>query len=292
MSQFTLVQLGAFVTVARLKNYSKAAAYLRKDRKTISEQIEFLELSLGYALFQKQGRTLELTEKGEKLSHRAQLLWADVAAFERFASSLYDEDVKKLSVCFDESIPVQWLSSLNTVCGKDNISLNLIRTSREYGESLLKNGLCQLGFFLAKGQVINPELYWKTLPPITMSPFASKHSRLTCLEPCSIRQLTNRKQYVYTSVISTAENYPLLLSDDYVLVSDLALLINGLMNERGWAFLPNHLEENLPSDIAKIRLDVAEDDFSIQLQTVLLWAFPQPFFLKLALKAIEESDQY
>ncbi|WP_261836657.1 LysR family transcriptional regulator [Vibrio ishigakensis] len=290
MSQITLSQLTAFVTVAKKKNYSKAAAALRKDRKTISEQVEYLELNLGYKLFEKSGRKLELTDKGEKLSHRAQLLSADISTFESFALSLFDTDLETLSVCFDESIPQIWLTSLRRSCLAKKINLDLIKVSREHGEKLLKTAQCQFGMFLAKGQVINSELYWKSLPPVSVSAFTHQDSLLLTQVPCSIRALASQKQRVYSSVTSNTDKYPLLLSDSRVFENDLDLLLGGLVDEPSWAFLPNHLEQKIPEPIKKIDLDVADEAQSIQLQPVLLWAIPYPDYSKMILKAIDKGN--
>ncbi|USD61961.1 LysR family transcriptional regulator [Vibrio sp. SCSIO 43140] len=287
MSQFTLSQLSAFNAVAKYKTFSKAATSLKKDRKTISEQVEYLEITLGYDLFERNGRSLELTNKGEQLYRRAQLLSADVSAFERYASSLFESDVKRLSVCFDESIPSPWLSSLNKVCHQKGITLSLLRVSRDHGEYLIKQDQCQFGLFLAKGQIINPDLYWKSLPPIAVSPFSSNSSELVKSQNCSIRALSALKQRVYTSATEPTEKYPLLVADNHVLVNELDILIEGLLLEPSWAFLPNHLEAKLPNEIVKLSLDIAEDDSTIQLQPVLLWAFEQPYYKKLILSAID-----
>ncbi|GAL25477.1 hypothetical protein JCM19239_3751 [Vibrio variabilis] len=65
------------------------------------------------------------------------------------------------------------------------------------------------------------------------------------------------------------------------------MLIEGLLLEPSWAFLPNHLEAKLPNEIVKLSLDIAEEDSTIQLQPVLLWAFEQPHYKKLILSAID-----
>jgi LysR family transcriptional activator of nhaA len=53
-----------FWTVAREGGISKAAAKLRLSQPTISAQLRLLEESLGERLFQRQGRTLVLTDVG------------------------------------------------------------------------------------------------------------------------------------------------------------------------------------------------------------------------------------
>ena len=54
-----------FWTVAREGGISKAAGKLRVSQPTISAQIRLLEQSLGQRLFQRQGRTLVMTDVGQ-----------------------------------------------------------------------------------------------------------------------------------------------------------------------------------------------------------------------------------
>lgn len=264
------------MTVARVKSFSKAAACLGKDRKTISEHIDNFEIDLGYSLFSKNGRALDLTSKGDLLYRRAQLLWADISAFERFAASLQSATNDRISVCFDESIPKNWLKKIQAECNQIGVSVDLLKVSREYGESLLRSGSCQFGLFLAKGQVINAEFYWKALPPISMSAYACSNSEVSRLQQNTVRDLTKYKQRVYTTPPSTQLQYPLIVSDDHVIENDLDLLLEGLSQEESWAFLPNHIANSIPSNIIKLDLDIAQESQALQLQPVLLWASSHP----------------
>ncbi|GLS89331.1 LysR family transcriptional regulator [Psychromonas marina] len=277
MTHFSFTQLNSFVTVAQVKSFTKAAAVLRKDRKTISEHIEYFEINLGYPVFSKLGRTLVLTSKGELLYRRAQLLSADVRAFERFAMSLDSAITDRISICFDESIPYSWLKSLQSLCGDINVTLDLVKVTREYGETLLKSGACQYGLFLAKGEVINAEFYWKSLPSISMSAFTLRNNIIANTSVNTLRDLAKFKQRIYSQTPSVRYRYPLIVSDDHVIESDLELLLAGLTSEQNcWAFIPNHLSARVPDIFTKVNLDIVQANQEIKLQTVLLWASSQP----------------
>lgn len=60
-----------FWTVAREGRVSKAAERLRLSQPTISAQVKLLEAALGEQLFQRQGRTLVLTEVGRVVDRYA-----------------------------------------------------------------------------------------------------------------------------------------------------------------------------------------------------------------------------
>ena len=276
MTPFSFLQLQAFVTVAQAKSYSRAAIQLKKDRKTISELVENFEINVGYPLFQKDGRTMSLTPLGYKLYLRAQILSADIFGFERYAHSLSEASKCPVSLCFDESIPERWLTLTRNFFSEKNIPLNLLKVSREQGEKLLRNGQCQYGLFLARGQVLNPEFQWKAMPQIALCPVASEST--FCFDKyASIKELSQIKQRVYSSNLEPKYYSNLLVSDNYVIESDLQILIHGLQSEPSWAFLPVSLLTALPDEIDVVAVDITTA--GLYQQPVLLWASTEPPFL-------------
>jgi DNA-binding transcriptional LysR family regulator len=71
---YSFSQLEAFTAVAKYGSLMKAASRLGKDRTTLRDLIDLLEDGLGYALFVREGRALQLTPEGELLRRQAQLL--------------------------------------------------------------------------------------------------------------------------------------------------------------------------------------------------------------------------
>jgi DNA-binding transcriptional LysR family regulator len=65
-------QLTAFITVARHRSLSRAAAELNLGQPTISDRLRSLEHELGAALVQRQGRGVALTNEGEVFLSYAQ----------------------------------------------------------------------------------------------------------------------------------------------------------------------------------------------------------------------------
>lgn len=65
-------QLTAFITVARHRSLSRAAAELELGQPTISDRLRSLEHDLGAALVQRQGRGVALTPEGEAFLPYAQ----------------------------------------------------------------------------------------------------------------------------------------------------------------------------------------------------------------------------
>lgn len=69
-----LQQLRYFSAVARLRNFTRAAEECRVSQPALSIQIKKLENELGGPLFHRQGRTIALTNVGERLEEKAESL--------------------------------------------------------------------------------------------------------------------------------------------------------------------------------------------------------------------------
>jgi LysR family transcriptional regulator, transcriptional activator of the cysJI operon len=61
------IRMTTFLTVAKIKNFTKAGEILSLTQPAVSQHIKFLEEYYGKDLIKKQGRTIGLTEAGEVL---------------------------------------------------------------------------------------------------------------------------------------------------------------------------------------------------------------------------------
>lgn len=75
--------LSAFVVVAKLRSFSKAAAQMRIAQSSLSKRVQRLEHRFGVALLTRHGRGVALTEAGAILVRRAEHLIEELDAVER-----------------------------------------------------------------------------------------------------------------------------------------------------------------------------------------------------------------
>jgi DNA-binding transcriptional LysR family regulator len=73
---FTLHQLRIFQAVAQQRSYSRVAERLLISQPGVTMQIKTLERSVGLPLFEKTGRTLQLTEAGHELLAYSERIFA------------------------------------------------------------------------------------------------------------------------------------------------------------------------------------------------------------------------
>lgn len=72
------LHLKYFLTAAEQKHFSKAAQILQISQASLSISISKLEQEIGHPLFERQGRTMQLTPYGQILRHYAAIIIADM----------------------------------------------------------------------------------------------------------------------------------------------------------------------------------------------------------------------
>jgi len=83
----TLLQMRYFLTVCRLQNITHAAAELHIAQSTLSQAIQTIEKETGLNLFIRRGRSILISQDGNRLEQKVSALLREVDAF--------DEDVRE-----------------------------------------------------------------------------------------------------------------------------------------------------------------------------------------------------
>ena len=165
--------LKTFLTVARLLNFRKSAETLNYAQSTISAQIKILEEELGKRLFQRKGKTIELTGAGRDLVQYAQ----KICAMEKEALATVSE-VKtpqgKLSLRIPQTLGTYFLPDILQEFYKSYPNIDFDVASCEYQNlpNELKSGITDIAFLLADS-VDFSELKTEFLGTVTLAMFAS-----------------------------------------------------------------------------------------------------------------------
>lgn len=113
--QRTLPSLDALVffeAAARLENFTRAAQELNVSQVAVSKRIRILEEDLGVVLFQRQGRSLRLTEAGRSFANRIQ---AGLAFLEDSVSKVREAPIgqrRVIKIAANENVHFFWLAPL------------------------------------------------------------------------------------------------------------------------------------------------------------------------------------
>ncbi len=78
----TILEMRYFLTVCRLQNITHAAAELHLAQSTLSQAMQAIEEETGLNLFLRSGRTIRISQDGQKLAQKVTVLLREVDVFE------------------------------------------------------------------------------------------------------------------------------------------------------------------------------------------------------------------
>ncbi|MBP3888623.1 MAG: LysR family transcriptional regulator [Cellulosilyticum sp.] len=132
-------QLQTFIAIVELGGFTKAAEQLGYAQSTITSHIQMLEDELGDSLFDRLGKKVVLTNKGEMLVTYARKILALKEEIEQMASD-ENEITGNLRIGVSESLTIYRLGKILTTYKTDYPKVNLILESAKCSE--LRSRLC------------------------------------------------------------------------------------------------------------------------------------------------------
>lgn len=130
MKMPSLRAIKSFVAAAKYQSFTAAAESLCVTQAAISRQIRELESSLGVKLFNRIGRTVELTKEGSIFYDAAYLSFVNIAqAAQRIDH--HNEQRREITICCSPAFSAFWLSSNlhKFYQAHPEISVNVITTN-------------------------------------------------------------------------------------------------------------------------------------------------------------------
>jgi LysR family transcriptional regulator, hydrogen peroxide-inducible genes activator len=104
-----LAQLRYFVAVARAGTFTRAAEQEGVTQPSLSQQVRKLEDSLGVPLFERRGRSVRLTQAGQRLLPQARTLLRQAAEARQSLSELRDRVSGPLAIGSIPTVMPYWL---------------------------------------------------------------------------------------------------------------------------------------------------------------------------------------
>lgn len=251
MIHFTFAQIEAFITVCATNNVSKAANKLNKNRTTISELISLLEINLGYDLFIRAKKPLELTPEGKQLYVQACLFLQQANIFDQFAMQLPNQVKQSLTICYDCFTPQSFIEKLINHFSQQQIALNLLNVERLHAEKLILEDKADIGIYPAINRIINTDFMWRAIGTIELGLYANKYFFAIAPNKISILELASTKQLIPFSELSVQLSQMIKISDKLQKITDIELLKQCLNNKQGWSFLPTHLFATAYNDVQR-----------------------------------------
>ena len=265
---YSFAQLEAFTAVAEHGSLMKAASKLGKDRTTLRDLIDFLEDGLGYALFVREGRHLQLTPEGEQLQRQAHLLMRQVRAFEAFARAVPDSAMQDISLVYDPFTPRAFLQALLAKMATRNVRLSLTCASRDNAEAMLARGAADLGICQARNRSVGNEMEWRALGAIDMDFYASKVLFRENASPVSLLDLSLVPQVVMHPASDEPVARRLQISGHTIFTNELEMLRGLLEKGCGWGFLPTHLQAARWQNVKRLHTEVGSQGIGQTMVTI------------------------
>jgi DNA-binding transcriptional LysR family regulator len=144
-------QLRTFKAVSVLLSFNKAAEHLNYAQSSISAQIQALEEELGVKLFDRLGRSIRLTEAGERLVQYAEKI-LDLADESRAEITGTKEIRGSLTIRIPESVGIYRLPHVigPYVTRYPKVRFNFITCAHETLQKDLRKGITDLAFLLTE----------------------------------------------------------------------------------------------------------------------------------------------
>ena len=139
---FTLRQLQFFVAVAETGSVTGAARSLSISQSSVTEAIRALEDDLGVGLFDRQGRGLEITQKGQAFLRHSRQILADVSTARSSFRDEAEAATGRLSLGVTSLVAGYVLSDILSRYRRawPGVELSVIEDSTEYLQHLLIGG--------------------------------------------------------------------------------------------------------------------------------------------------------
>lgn len=285
--RFTLAQIEAFACVCETGTLTQAAKKLKKDRTTVSELLDYLEVDLGYTLFDRSTRPLTLTPQGQLLYRQARLFLHEADAFSRIAKQIPDTIETQLTVCYDLFTPRALLLRLAEQLRAQHIQLDMIACERAQAEVWLEEGSADLGLFQAVNRSVNDHLQWRAVSSVSLAVYARED--YFPKRPVSLLHLASHPQLMPFRDLPPSLAGRIRIADRLIQVNEISLLEGLLQGGYGWAFLPDHFAPQRLDGVT--RIDTEMGDRGLTHPLVALWkpgVISGPMLAQ-ALAAIEEQ---
>ncbi|PMH27717.1 LysR family transcriptional regulator [Vibrio lentus] len=238
---FSLEQLSTFVTVYEQKSFSKAAAKLDKHRSTVGQVVVNLEDILDVALFERKGRSVEATQEGKLLYRYAKQAVEQLKAFDKIALNISRGEPETINIGYLSFMPQLILVDIRMQLQKDfpGCRVNMLVMNKKEIKQGIEDGTLHFGFVNTHESRAMNSFHAVYLETLTLIPFVSKGSELSKTPPNELfSKLKISKQLILKSLIDEGMADKVTLSANYELVDQLALVIQLVQLDLGWALLP------------------------------------------------------
>lgn len=130
----SLYQIQIFIKAAEFKNFTATAAFFNTTQSAVSKSIASMETILGFPLFIRHQRKLELTVPGQSLYQEWSSLMPHLEASVSKASLLYEHDLRTLTVGVPDSMEngsqIEYIDRFRELCPEIRLLYHVVPSSQ------------------------------------------------------------------------------------------------------------------------------------------------------------------
>ena len=240
----TLDQMRVLVAVADAGSFSAAARKLGRVQSAISQSIQTLETTLRLTLFDRSGKTPQLTDAGRVLVGDARALIAAAQAIRSRAEDMADDVEPELTLAVDSMFPIPLLmESLKALrVAFPQLPATVFTEALGGSEQRLREGAARLAIYTV-APVSTPDLVSEFMTRVAMWPaVAASHPLAALPGPLTREALEPQVQLVLTDRTALTQNWVGgVVSRQLWRFADLATRLEFLLAGFGWCNMPSHM---------------------------------------------------
>lgn len=256
MDALTLDRIQVFLAIIDEGSFSKAARKLKRSKPAITDNIQKLEVQIGFPLFDRTVYKATLTEAGHTLLLRARRISEEANAFRDAARRLASGLEAELTIVLDEMFPMKAIDeTLRTFTSKFPSTPPRVDVRPHFTTvEMVLNSTCMIGLLPF---IFSDIAGMKRFPMLTIDliPVVATDHPLARLDgPIATHILHQHVQLLLTGRSAlTADQGHGVSSGRTWRPTDLGVMHSMLLAGVGWGNMPSHLVED---DIARGRLKV------------------------------------
>lgn len=248
----SLNHLKMFITIADKGSFSAAARELGKAQSAVSTAIANLEVDLGVALFNRQGKYPVLTKEGQVLLREARQIINNCQGFMERAYAFEGGIDSSLRIAVDEIISHKILMDLLEKFGGKYpaTELEVLYGSLDDIQTMVEQGRVDIGILVPYG-VPNQTIPNKLVSRIDFVPVASADHPLAKKKKPTRHDFESHRQLIYTSRGGRREDESTIIGKQIWKIENTYTIADLVRRGIGWSFLPTQL---IDKDIQNGRL--------------------------------------
>lgn len=268
----SLNQLRDFIQVAEVGSFSAAARTCGKAQSAVSTSVSNLEIELGVALFDRQGKYPVLTPEACTLLREAKQIIISCKEFTDRALTFGEGVDAVLSLAVDEIVPHDSLMDLLDKFGEQFPDTEI---------ELLYGVLGDIGTMVAEGRAdigIMVPVNWpdhfissRLVSHISFIPVASPEHPLAEISHPKPRDFESHRQLVITNRGGERDHESLIMGKRVWMLESTPAMVSLALRGAGWAFLPVEAVAGHLAAGRLVKLSPQEDMVYPQAPVYLIW---------------------